>query len=223
MDFQKGAVFSECGFGREGLAAFLARAGVGSVESVGTLSELMGLLDAHPVDLVLVDLAHIVEDGRFVTSAIRLHPSRPKVLAIGSASQLAAASPFELALERPFADSALLAARLNHADFAAQLFIAAANGSPRPPWEDGHEWSRVTTRQREVLGWLAQGADNERIAKILRISIRTVKAHISSLMRRFDVENRTELALLAAEARVRPPPQSHAVPTLESLPNVVPS
>jgi len=46
------------------------------------------------------------------------------------------------------------------------------------------------------------------IAKSLQITERTVKAHVSSLYRKLHQDNRTQLALLARQLGVRPPPET---------------
>ncbi len=65
----------------------------------------------------------------------------------------------------------------------------------------------LTPRQRDVMDWLAVGADNLKIAAVLNIGERAVKAHITRLLQHFQVENRTELALVAWRAGFRPPDQ----------------
>ena len=67
-----------------------------------------------------------------------------------------------------------------------------------------HLLSLLSAREREVLGYVAAGADNLKIASLLGISERTVKAHVSSLYRKLSQENRTQLALLARQLGVRP-------------------
>ncbi len=64
----------------------------------------------------------------------------------------------------------------------------------------------LSDREREVLAYLSVGADNLQIASMLKISERTVKAHVSNLYRKLGQENRTQLALLARQSGVRPPP-----------------
>ncbi len=66
-----------------------------------------------------------------------------------------------------------------------------------------NELRKLTVREREVLGHVGSGADNLKIASLLRITERTVKAHISSLYRKLGPENRVELALLARHFGVR--------------------
>jgi len=65
--------------------------------------------------------------------------------------------------------------------------------------------SSLTVREREVLSYVAAGADNLKIASHLKISERTVKAHVSSLYKKLGPENRAQLALLARQLGIRPP------------------
>jgi DNA-binding NarL/FixJ family response regulator len=65
--------------------------------------------------------------------------------------------------------------------------------------------SSLTVREREVLAYVSAGADNLKIASHLKISERTVKAHVSSLYKKLGPENRAQLALLARQLGIRPP------------------
>lgn len=62
----------------------------------------------------------------------------------------------------------------------------------------------LTPREREVLSCVTNGDDNLKIAAVLGISERTVKAHISSLYRKLGSENRAQLALLARQLGIQP-------------------
>ncbi len=66
------------------------------------------------------------------------------------------------------------------------------------------ELDRLTAREREVLRYIAAGADNLKIAAFLDISERTVRAHVSSLYRKLGSENRAHLALFARKVGVSP-------------------
>jgi DNA-binding NarL/FixJ family response regulator len=57
----------------------------------------------------------------------------------------------------------------------------------------------LTPREEEVLQLLAQGKTNKEIASELVITERTVKFHVSSILRKMDRGNRTEAVRLAVE------------------------
>ena len=55
----------------------------------------------------------------------------------------------------------------------------------------------VTSRQKEVLGMLVEGRSNKEIAVRMGIEVRTVKAHVASLLRKMGVRNRIALSMQA--------------------------
>jgi DNA-binding CsgD family transcriptional regulator len=63
----------------------------------------------------------------------------------------------------------------------------------------------VSRREADVLRWLMEGKTNEEIAQILGLGLSTVKTHVSSLLRRLDVETRSAAVSRAMEmTRFRP-------------------
>ncbi|MGI6442349.1 MAG: response regulator transcription factor [Synergistaceae bacterium] len=55
----------------------------------------------------------------------------------------------------------------------------------------------ITSREREVLYWLAHGQNNKEIASTMILSEKTIKNHITHLLRKLDVTNRTKAAAIA--------------------------
>jgi DNA-binding NarL/FixJ family response regulator len=65
-----------------------------------------------------------------------------------------------------------------------------------------HQRERIallTERERAILAMLAQGRTNQEISKLLSLSVGTVKNHISSILSKLDVRDRTQAALWAQQ------------------------
>ncbi|MFC0505473.1 response regulator [Micromonospora costi] len=60
----------------------------------------------------------------------------------------------------------------------------------------------LTARERDVVLAIAQGRSNAEIAADLLMSVTTVKAHVSHILTKLDLTNRTQIALLAHDARL---------------------
>ena len=87
---------------------------------------------------------------------------------------------------------------LRLADLRRQVEAAKASAVPESGAEAARQLARrLTGREGEVLGWLAEGKRNDEIALILGISPRTVHKHVEHLFAKLGVETRTAAALLA--------------------------
>jgi DNA-binding CsgD family transcriptional regulator len=86
--------------------------------------------------------------------------------------------------------------------------LAGPAGPPRPP--DGVTAARarfdLTDREADVLALLVKGDSNRQIARALFISDRTVAVHVSRILDKLGVRNRTEAATLGAHLGLNPPP-----------------
>jgi two-component system, NarL family, response regulator LiaR len=63
----------------------------------------------------------------------------------------------------------------------------------------------LTQRERELLALMARGQSNQEIADELRIALPTVKFHITNILSKLHVDNRTEAVLLALKYKLVPP------------------
>jgi two-component system, NarL family, nitrate/nitrite response regulator NarL len=67
----------------------------------------------------------------------------------------------------------------------------------------------LSSREHEVLFYLAQGKSNKVIARLCKISEATVKAHLKSILRKTNTQNRTQAAIWAIEHGFRDHSSEH--------------
>jgi len=191
---------------REGVAQFLQSHGFQSVTGYQTGAQLLSALEHHTPRMVLIDMEHGADAPFPILQEVRRRAPGCTAMILGAGvASTATAEATERPLKALELDSHLLTA-------VASL---AMKGEETPPHQDTQQrqrWSNLTPRQRDVLGYLSTGSDNLKIAAHLGISERAVKAHVSALLSVFSAENRTELAVLACRAGVRPPMRSRVTP-----------
>jgi two-component system, NarL family, response regulator LiaR len=158
-------------------------------------------------DVVLLDMVMPEGDGIEALRRIRAGRGAPRVVVLTSFpaddrvldAMRAGAAGYLLKDAQP---AELLAAiRSAHAGGAPLHPDAAARvvGELRRPAATAVE---LTARERDVLTLLARGMPNKAIAQRLSLSEKTVKAHVSAILRKLDVTDRTQAALRAVRERL---------------------
>ena len=192
---------------RQGLRTFLELHG--GIEVVGEAGDGQAALakacQLEP-DVVLMDLVMPDMDGIEATRRIRASAPRTKVIALTSfaeddklfpAIQAGAASY----LLKDVSPDELVAsiqavhrgeARL-HPDIARRLMQQIAQGPPESESAAGD----LTRRELEVVKLIARGCSNSQIARELVISEGTVKTHVSNILGKLGLGDRTQLAIYA--------------------------
>ena len=67
----------------------------------------------------------------------------------------------------------------------------------RPYSEPGSPFHPLSDREMEVLGCVVRGMSNKEIATLLGISHQTVKNHVTAILRKFGVDDRTQAVVYA--------------------------
>ena len=70
-------------------------------------------------------------------------------------------------------------------------------GARRSYSEPGTPFHPLSDREMEVLGCVVRGMSNKEIASVLDISHQTVKNHVTAILRKFGVEDRTQAVVYA--------------------------
>src|ERR1019366_1392019 len=136
---------------------------------------------ARPISVLIVDDHPVVRRGLRVLLEVQ-----DGIEVAGEAGD--AATALALAVEHA-PDVILLDLQLPAAEAAGTLM--RIGGSPAAALD------ALTPREREVLAQLARGRSNREIARVLQVSEKTVKAHVSSVLAKLGVSDRTQAALLA--------------------------
>jgi DNA-binding NarL/FixJ family response regulator len=81
-------------------------------------------------------------------------------------------------------------------------FVLDAFAGQIPESEADPELDQLSVREREVLRLIARGYLYKEIALELSISVKTVEAHVSAVLRKLQLSNRHELSRWAVERRL---------------------
>ncbi len=72
--------------------------------------------------------------------------------------------------------------------------VISALPETKPGEKEKDLLNRLTSREAEVAKWLVNGLSNQEISEKMFVSIRTVKAHLTSIFKKTGCRNRLELA-----------------------------
>ncbi len=203
---------------RESLAGVLETSGFNVVDRTGDPESFLVGVTEHQPNVAIIDLTLESDDGTTLGDGIgvlkELRESHPEIRTL----VLSATRAPEM-VDRCYREGAggYLYKLTASCDSVLTAVQAVAEGKRLFPFQflednlkpnDSRETTpnalgKLTSREREVLAHVASGADNLKIATLLKITERTVKAHVSSLYRKLGPENRVELALLARHLGVR--------------------
>jgi DNA-binding NarL/FixJ family response regulator len=171
---------------------------VGEAADGGQALALAARLDP---DVILLDLKLPVLDGVAVLRELRACGLRTRALVLTSAADrglvtLAVQAGAAGFLYKDVDPDALVRA-LRSVHDGNTLLAPEAAGSLLGASAAVQGIGALTSREREVLGQIADGRSNREIARRLGVSEKTVKTHVSSVLAKLGVADRTQAALLA--------------------------
>ncbi|BAZ15302.1 two-component response regulator [Calothrix sp. NIES-4071] len=192
---------------RQGLRALLELESdleiVGEAENGREAIDLIAQL--HP-DVVLMDMRMPIMDGVAAQREIQKRFSDTRTLVLTTfddteyvATALQYGAMGYLLKDTPSEELAV-AIRAVHKGYTQlgpgivkKLFAFSTNEEPAPP----PALEQLTPREKEVLRLIASGASNREIASQLYISEGTVKNHVTNILNRLNLRDRTQAALFA--------------------------
>ncbi|MER8159047.1 response regulator transcription factor [Streptomyces sp. NPDC094472] len=197
---------------REGLIGLLSRCGHDVVAAVGDAPGLLAAVEEHAPDIVLTDVRMppgFQDEG--LHAAVRLREKRPTLPVLVLSQYVQRTYALEL-LDSGDGSGVgyLLKDRVGQVeDFVDALCEVADGGTVVDPEvvrqllrRHRDPLDRLTAREREVLGLIAEGKSNGAIARELVVSEAAVGKHISSILTKLDLPpadetHRRVLAVLA--------------------------
>jgi NarL family two-component system response regulator LiaR len=194
---------------RQGLRAFLQlQADIEVVGEASGGSEAVTLAARLEPDVVLMDLVMPEGDGIAAIRALGTAARPPRVLVLTSftddsqvfaAMQAGAAGYLLKDVEPDYLAAAIREVHRGrpalHPDIASRLMRRVSDPPPDPV-------AQFTAREREVLGLVSEGFANKEIGRRLFISEKTVKTHVSNILAKLGVADRTQAAVLAIRNRL---------------------
>lgn len=193
---------------RIGLAAVLSTEdGLEVVGEAGGGAEGIRLAQEYKPDVVLMDLVMDGMDGIETTRRLlQIHPEC-KVIVLTSYLDdekmypVLEAGAFSYLLKTSRASEitqAIYAAARGQSIFESQVASKLLNRF-RQPREENKPHEELTEREMEVLKLIAKGKSNQEVADELFIGVKTVKFHVTHILAKLGVEDRTQAAIYAVK------------------------
>ncbi|MBK8900642.1 MAG: response regulator transcription factor [Anaerolineaceae bacterium] len=192
---------------RQGVRAFLqAQSDIEVVAEADSGETAVSLAAEHAPDVVLMDLVMPGMDGVTATRLVKAQSPRTQIIMLTSYHQdehifpaiRAGALSYLLKDIEPaaLAEAVRQAAQgeaVLHPRVAARV-VQELHGSRQ---ESVNVFTELSDREMEVLRLIADGANNSSIAEQLVISEKTVKSHVSNILSKLHLADRTQAAVLA--------------------------
>jgi DNA-binding NarL/FixJ family response regulator len=198
---------------RAGLVMMLDGAdGIVVVGQAADGGEAVSATDAHAPDVVLMDLRMPRMNGIVATQRLRSRHRPPEVIVLttfdsdenvlralraGASGFLLKDSPPALiadAIHRVAAGEPMLSPQVTRRLMERAATEAGSYERARA------SLATLTPREHDVAVAVARGANNAEIGAELFMSVATVKAHVSRILAKLQVSNRTQIALLVHDA-----------------------
>jgi len=199
---QRAVVADEAALFRRGVASALETCGVDVVAETHSGRTAARLAGVEKADLVVVGATADLDQADVTRRVRRLRPSPAVVGLLGrrdDAARLIVLGVEALLLRTARTDDLIDAVlRVRRGErVVAPVLLPALVGAVRPPAggadrSPGAAQVLLTSREREILAFLAEGLSNREIAAEIFVTVATVKTHVSHIYSKLDARNRNE-------------------------------
>ncbi|HHT7190333.1 TPA: response regulator [Bacillus cereus] len=193
---------------RRGLVFFLkTREEFEIIGEAANGEEALCFVQKEKPDVVLMDVSMPKINGIEATKRIKQYDETIKILMLSSFSEQdyvlpaleAGADGYQLKEVQPEQlVASIIAVHQGNANFHPKVTPALFNRSVVKKKKE-NPFSMLTKREREVLHEIAKGRSNKEIAAELHITEQTVKTHVSNVLAKLEVDDRTQAALYAVK------------------------
>ncbi len=192
---------------REGLRAYLdALPGFVVLAEAESGKRAVQLTEEHIPDVVLMDLVMDEMDGVEATRRVRQVSPRTQVVVLTSyhqdehifpALQAGAISYVLKDIKMEDLAEAVRRAANGEATLHPRVALRVIQEIHSPRKDDLNPFTELTEREMEVIKLIARGMSNTSIAEELVISENTVKGHVSNILSKLHLADRTQAAVFA--------------------------
>ncbi len=177
---------------RDGVALLLAEHGIEVAAAVGTAEDLLAAIAAHQPDVAVVDVRMppaFTDEG--LRAALRIREAHPDTAVLVFSQWVETRYARQLLATHPARVGYLLKDRIVSTDEFVEALRRVADGGTAldaevvrhllaaPAVDAGI--ARLSAREREILGLLAEGRSNLAIAQDLHLAARSVEKHVTAI------------------------------------------
>ncbi len=189
--------------------AFESKEFINEIYEATSAEEAINIVKTHKIDAVIMDLGLPSMNGIDASKEIKKINKDIKIIILTSHSSEQEVLDSIKAGARAYCSKDINPERLAETVLSviegalwfdpkiADVILKAVSTDKKQQNFSFDEDYNLTDREKEVLEYICEGLTNTEISKILDVSINTVKVHVSSIIQKLGVEDRTQVVVKA--------------------------
>ena len=183
---------------RQGVISILTNEkGIEEIKEASNIQEAMSIITKEEIEIAIIDLRLDNEDGLAIVARAKAMDLKTKFIVL---TEVMSQEDFKRAehlgvdgyiLKEAFVEDILYAIRVIN---RGKKYYYSEILKYDEHFSNNSMINQLTDREKDVLNEIIKGLSNEKIAKRLCISEHTVKKHVSSILTKLNLSNRTQIA-----------------------------